>query len=528
MKFLTLILLLFTELSISAQIFSYKKLSESFDREEFDITSSVPFKGGLLSVVMDKKSSFNAKYSIKVCNISKDLKLQKDINIGFEAEPNLELIGIFRIAENPIIFYSSYLPEKELLYIKAIILNKETLQIEKIKEIKKLYQDRTFFGRIIIRQPDAEWRSLIKITESQDSSKFFLSYIPRISSITPNTKRNEVYFAIIDANANLITDKIENYPKTISDIQFMDFAYSKNGKIYSLFSVYQDRHKINNSSAYLRTIDLSNGQSKDFDIEKNIGTIRNANLLFRNEKNIEIIGIYSDNSNVNEFSGACHLQFNSETEVIKTVVRKELPYDFKLADIYPEYGYEAPTSKDYYKLPFYERFNTIYAGYKANGNIDLSIEYAAVTPDKPYIINNDIKTYRLSVINFTFSGNTAFITLLEKKQIEKRDANNVCGIKVLSHGNKLIYLFNDSPGNLDLEIKPKPFEPLTKDDCSLVAAIIDEKGNLSKEEITAVFPKKHYPEPVHAVLLDKKTLIMRVSNPVTRHKKSDIAFVTIE
>lgn len=532
MKFFLPVLLLLIEISISAQTFSYKKLSESFDRDEFDITSSIPFKGGLLSVVMDKKNSFNAKYSLKVCTVSENRKIQKNIKIGFEGEAFFRLIGIFQINDKPIIFYTTYASYKKVLHIKAIVLDPETLQAEATKEIRELplYKDDT--NLIFTGDSDAMWMSPVTIRLSQDSTRYLLVYRPITGRITSKNGIAEVYLAIIDANANLVFDKTEAFPLKSGIVRIQNSILAKNGKIYTLFTLLRSKSSSETQSFFLGITDTKEGKLREIPFDKSIGIIRDASFLYKNKltDNIEILGTYSEDESEYEFNGVYQLEFNLQAETLKTIIKKELPNNIRLSNIYPEYGAEGSGSKNSYKIPLYDRIHKVHSGYRNNGTIDYTVEYISRGQESiTYREGIEYYLYYLSLINFSFSNNDIACTVVEKKQIAKNsDIRNVCGIKAFLSGNKLVYFYNDFPGNLDLDSKPKPFEPHKKDDCSLVAAIIDEKGNLSKQEITSTFPKKYFPEPNNAIFLDEKTLILRVASPDTRYKKSDIAFVTIE
>lgn len=532
MKFSLVSIFLITYVTSLSQDFSYQRLSENYDRNEFDITSTIPYKGGLLSVVMDSKNNFNAKYDISVCLISHDRKIQKSIKIGFKAEPFLRLIGLYQINDKPVIFYTNYASYKKVLHIKAILLNPETLQVEMSKEIKEMPLAEDDMSLIITDNSDAIWRSPIRIKISQDSSKYLLIYAPEMSNITGKKNITEAYFAVLDEEANFIYDKIETYPHSKFSLVFNDFLLTHNGKIFSLFSVFENRFTTENCRSYLRITETKGGKYREINLDKSVEVIRDANFLFRNknDNNIEIIGTFSEESNDKDFSGVYRLQIDAQTETLKTLVRKNISDVLYLTEIYPEYGAEgAPPTKGY-KYPLYARIHKIYSGYRNNGSIDYSLEYGYRGLERKVLTSGTyFSFYFLSIINFSFTGDNVISTVVEKKQItENNDAMNACGVKTIPFGNKLIYLYSDMPGNTDPEKKPKPFEPLKKNDCSLVAVIIDENGKTSKQEITSAFGKKQYPEPINAAFLNNKTLVLRIANPNTRYKETDIAFLTIE
>ena len=121
---------------IVAQELSFQKIPGKFQRSDVDITSVIPFEDGLLSMAIDRKG-LAGKCEIRLCKINNDLEITKSIDIGFAGEKFMNMIGLYRIENKPVIFYHTYNSGSRVMNVKAIVINPETLKMESLKEIEK-------------------------------------------------------------------------------------------------------------------------------------------------------------------------------------------------------------------------------------------------------------------------------------------------------------------------------------------------------------------------------------------------------
>ena len=56
-----------------------------------------------------------------------------------------------------------------------------------------------------------------------------------------------------------------------------------------------------------------------------------------------------------------------------------------------------------------------------------------------------------------------------------------CGLKLMNYENKLCIFYNDDRDNLKIDITKKPSKLLTMGKSIFMMAVIDEKGNVTKE-----------------------------------------------
>lgn len=517
---------------IVAQELSFQKIPGKFQRSDADITSVIPFEDGLLSIAIDRKG-FAGKCEVRLCKINNDLEITKSIDIGFAGEKFMNMIGLYRIENKPVIFYHTYNSGSRVMNVKAIVINPETLKMETLKEVVSFTPEYDDYALYDMKNEDAGWLSPVKIKLSQDSTRYLLTY--NYYEITPvfKAENKESCLAVIDKDANLLFKKVERFPKGAGFVKILDFCLVDD-KIITFFNVADSRVAYEYTSKYVTTVrstDIKTSKSTDVKLSKEIGFIRNARFLYKDKRSpkLHIVGTFSNEFNEQEISGGLHLIYNSTDGAVSLITKKELPYELKLSSLYSEYYLEKrnePGLND----PLYNRLKIEYCGWRNDDVIDVAVEYIASGTLRISDRSGNYPAFILftSIINMSFSGGEITFSTIEKKQMPNQpERQNVSSFGAFPFGDKLIVLYNDNEANLRENKSPRIFDPMTKEPSILVAAIIDEKGNVVKREI-ARNEDRVFPEPAKACSLNKNTILLRMANPITRYKEISLAAFTFE
>lgn len=492
----------------SAQQIGFSILPETLKRNQFDISAAIPFKDGLLTTVMESDGK-DEKYIIKLGLIKPDKNIQKSIDIGFRSEAWMKLIGIYLINKRPVIMYSTRITKQNELHIKAVLINPETLKIEAVKEVAVFNENQPKNMPVIESNADAGWLDALEIQPSQDSTRYFINY-------EINDQHN---FVVFDDNANVLYRRAEKFPDGSRNLSV---CLSKRDKLlifYNLADVPGNTEYKNDFKSFIRSIDLSISKSTDIPIDKSIGNIRKIRILFKNgqAEDLHLLGIYSESFSDEDIAGALHLSFNTTTESTTLIAKKELPYDIKSSSLFPDYFMTAGPQRESY--PLFERLIFSYCDWANDDEINLAVEYLSFS--FPAISFQ-------SIINFHFRGKEITATPIEKKQVAPEDnAFNYCGSIAVAYKNKLIFIFNDNSENLVGDKKPREFNPLAKESGNLVAVVVDEKGEATKQELYGKFEKNDFAELLYAQSIGPYNQIMRISKHDTRNKEFKLGIITI-
>lgn len=510
MKFLLFIYTLLLSQILSAQQISFNILPETLKRNQFDISTAIPYKDGLLTAVMESDGK-DEKYIIKLGIIRADKSIQKSIDIGFKSEPKMKLAGIYAISNRPVIIYSTREGKQNDRHVKAVLINPGTLKMDAVKEIAVFPQERINDMEVKENNLDADWLSTLEIQPSQDSTKYFITQLIN----------GEHHYIVFDADANVLQQRTVKFPDGASDFSVCLTKKDKLLIFYNLPDVPGEKRYKNDFKSIIRVIDLAENKSKEIVIDKSFGSIRKIRMLFKNGQvdELHLLSIYSESFSDDDISGALHFSFNTITEQTTLIAKKELPYDIKLSSLFPDYFMEGSAKKTE-NYPLFERLIISGCNWRNGNTIDLSIEY--------FVFGFPFLNFQ-SVINFYFNGNEIIITPIEKKQLGPEEkAFTYCGAVPVAYNNNLVFLFNDNPENLERDSKPREFNPLSKSPGSLVAIIVDEKGNTTKREVYGKFDKNSFPELFCAHSVGTAMLLTRISKPDTRDKEYKLGFITLE
>ncbi|HEX7845564.1 MAG TPA: hypothetical protein VF476_07140 [Chitinophagaceae bacterium] len=407
----------------------------------------------------------------------------------------------------------------------------ETLRVTEVKEIKNFKLEKDDLSLLRGPSSDVEWESTIDIKLSQDKKKYLLIYEPyKVWSPDGVPDNKQIYFAVMDSDAKLLYDKTESYPLTFASVSLKDFCLTSNNKILSLFTLADKpffRAYRSNYSTYVRSIDIKNGKANDIKFDKELGYVRACKFLpdSTDMSKIEIIGTYSDQWQMEEITGGFHLSYSPVDEKAKTVAKQALPSSIDLKSIYEQYYSE----KNHEDRPLYSRLNPIYAGWRENKSIDLVIECQSPYFGKLRLAETGTAVIRYtSCINLNFSNAVMRATVVPKNQVNlNMGGENMIGAFAVPYKDKLLLFYNDLVSNITNKGK---VEELTtrSDNYGIAVAEIDAGGNSTTRILTSDFTKKEFAEIIHAKVINKTTILLRVAEHVSRYKKFRISAIYLK
>lgn len=507
MRYIVSLLAFFIPVASFTQQISLSILPEAIKRNQLDISSVISYQNGLLSAVMESDGN-DERYIIKLGLINQDKTIQKSIDIGFKSEQKMKLIGIYKVDGRPLILYTTQEGKLNDRHVKAVLINPQTLKMEGVKEIITIPGELKNGTQIKENNIDAEWLGILDVEASQDSGKYFID----------EQKNNEHHFVVFDGAAKVLFDRKEKFPEGSRNFSVCLTHKDKLIIYYNLADVPGNAVYKHDYKTIIRSVDLNTNKSTETQIDKSFGNIRQIKMLFKTNLSDELhlLGLYSESFSDDDFAGAVHFTFDTQTEKATFIAKKEMPYDIKLSSLFPDYfSGKGPQIENY---PLFERMIFPHCDWR-NNDIDLAVEYFAW--------GFPLLNFQ-SIINFHFSGADIIVTTIEKKQLgPEENAFIYCGTTTIVFNNKLIFIFNDNSENLSGDKRPKDFNPLEKKPGSLVAVIVDEKGRTTKQEIYGKFEKNNYAELLISQFGDGNTIVARISKPDTRNKEFKLGFITI-
>ena len=203
--------------------------------------------------------------------------------------------------------------------------------------------------------------------------------------------------------------------------------------------------------------------------------------LSKSSDKLQIAGTYK-NMEKGKISGVFYCEYDPQTKRSSGLLSSDIPSD--IAEVLTKEKLAKTEGKD----PGLSLAFSIHSvSYRPNGTIDCMLEYqnAAERTSRSGGFESDyIKFYSHSILNVNIGTDGKMIfTRIPKRQTNDGD-NSYLSFFSFYKGNNLVLIYNDEKKNLEKEISdmPKEIEP-HKRGTVLVAATIDQKGNLAREVI---------------------------------------------
>lgn len=472
--FLIVFAALFSTLHCSAQ--QFKVTWADIPEKKWEYGDAIELNNGnSLSIKFEKEKMIRSLNSPPpdpiIVLVDPDMKVlkEKKYTIGEESARDRR---IRKIGTN--IFLTYYTFEKREVYFFAVKINPETLT----------FDPRVTLGPFTSGYAN-EWDIDLKF--SRDSSKVLL-FIEG-----PALKKENMKFSmgVYDTDMKKIWSRNIELPVGSLYMVADDYDILNDGRVsvaLKLFEKTVSRERVKEKSSkipsysYKLQIYAQQGPVKElsFDVKSNF--IEGTRLLHEKDGTITVAGLYKRKHNGN-IIGTFYTKVDASLSAVKNIQMLDFPEDLlKLVDT-DDQGKSGGSDPGI--LP-YLRINHILQ--RDNGTIDVVCELNGVytkreTKSGSTFITETIKYDYGDIININLGKDGRSIFTRIPKWQEAINADYGLGFFPIVHGNKLLLLYNDDENNLtrDLSKSPDHFAGVRRG--VLVAATIDEKGNLTREAI---------------------------------------------
>jgi hypothetical protein len=337
---------------------------------------------------------------------------------------------------------------------------------------------------------------------SPDSSKVLL-----FAEGPERKKENkECYIGVYDTDLKKIWAKEQELPINDRMVSFYDENLGNDGKVFIALKQYdkevtRETVKENGdkipSYSYKIFVYVKEGLSRQVSFDMSNQFIQGTKLLNGKNDQVIVAGLYKKKHNGN-ITGAFYCTFDNLATEVKNIRMVEFPSDILTpVDKESQGRYNGPDPG------LSPNFTIKHILFRSDGSIDMLSEYASTTwrPKALYTTRfsgpNTDKTYFWSgdIINVNLDENgKAIITRIPKRQ-EGEGHNMGLGYYPAVYKDKLILFYNDNISNMDRDISKVPDTYWGSRKSVFAAAIVDRKGNVTRQAIYDYRQEKQWALP---------------------------------
>ena len=392
------------------------------------------------------------------------MEILQELKIPFNYNRFLQINGLYK--SNGIIFllYSYKINRKDDTYhIAALKINNKDLSFGNetdLGEYASLYGNNT---------PDVDFRY------SVDSSKYFLF----TEAVQKRKNNKQFYFKVLNSDLSIVNEKTVEIPVESKYAVIKSTQLDKFGNVYVEHRVYDhapneriiDEDMKKSQYETVVTQYTKDGKTNNITPQPAGSILHTAMLMTDKSGLVYIAGSYKQEKN-GRIRGVYLCTYDPSTSQLSIPKMSEIPSDvLALLD-------HDKLAKDHGGDPgLSSNFNPCRLSKRENGSIDLALEYNITTE---YMSQNSVYTgsYSEAILSVNIAKDFTF-TRIPKRQGSDRFRIEVSNYSFYA-GNKLVFIYNDDKDNADRAISKAPDDITNFRKSVLMAAIVDEKGNLER------------------------------------------------
>jgi uncharacterized protein YxeA len=477
-KFSVLFTMLFVTLlstSVKAQTFDISWGDNA--KLKYDFDDAVPLANGKTLVLKLKtRTTFGSSdYTPILMLVDNNMETIKEAELQVE-EKNANLKGFEKYGNNIFFLYDAYDRSNKTTSVYALKINEQTLQPS---------------SKIVMGTYDSDNRgdqaeATYKL--SSDSSKILLF----VEGPERRKENKKLFVAVFNTDLKKLWSRDIELPILEKYVSIYDEDITDDGKVFIAIKHYEkevtretvreDGDKVPSYIYKLLVYSDANGKEKEISFNLDNNFIQGTKLVYNKNNSITVAGLYKRKHNGN-INGAFYSTFDGNASEVKDPKMVEFPEDIiRLVDK-DDFGSDKKSDPG-----LYPHFKIRYIKARNNGSVDLISEYYRLDIVTQYNASTHSSTtyynYKYGDIVNTNIGKDgkAVFTRVPKNQ-KFVNANIFLGFYPLLFKDKLVLLFNDDKDNVDRDLEKAPDDVMKFKQSVLVAATIDEKGNLSRQAI---------------------------------------------
>ena len=357
----------------------------------------------------------------------------------------------------------------------------------------------------------------IDFSLSSDSSKILLFGIAPVSK-----KENQKYFiGVYDADMKKLWDQTVELPYLDKYIDIIDHVVTNEGKVGVLIkhydqevkkeAIYTDGEKIPAYKTKFLFYDQSKGKPNEYVLDFGGKFVHKLEVTSDNGKNLYLFGLYKNKYN-GYVAGFFAATIDKSTNVVTTT--SQAPFPQELID---QIRVDRQGSNRERDPGLGSEFTLAQVVDKHDGSKDYLLEYASevFVPSTTTMSGGRMSSTASywkygygDIIDLAVKGNGKVVITRVPKLQSTINVRSYSNFKALPYKDKLLIFYNDDADNITRDIAKKP-ESVDKFGHSVLAmAVIDDKGNLTREVVQENRNAKLVPAIRECHIIDNNTIGM--------------------
>ena len=444
---------------------------------ELEFNSFVKGSGTeMIKLCLDKKGGgFFSKGTITPILVRYDDKLQEKNSQEFKAdEDGVNMDRVLSIRGKLYMFTNKYDKDSKSTTYMCVPIDIQTL-----KATGKIITLATFDAKNKSNQSSVSYQL------SADSTKLIMFGLSPFSK-----KDNEKYYlGVYDDNMNKLWEKTVELPYKDKYVTVLSHLVTNDGKVGVIIKHYDqevNRESIKENgervpSYKTKFLLYEKDNAKPFEFVLNIGNkfVHSLGLTDDKATSMNLFGLYKEryNGHVNGFFTA---SINLNTHQIETNKLSAFPQE--LVELVKKDKQGSDKEKDPGIDEYFDYVRTIT---RNDGSRDYILEYQR----KIYHETRDARGFVVStwweyingdIIDISVKSDGKFVLCRIPKYQDVAGTNIYSSFRTLTYNDKLILYYNDDEDNMDKDLSKKPDVMKRLNKCVFMSAIIDAKGNLTR------------------------------------------------
>ncbi len=439
------------------------------------VKNAVPAKDGWLVIKQsyDRTKLYQDVSILKLLLVNSKMEKLKEVEIPTTNNKFIHIEGLFKANGTIVLVYAHKLnrADKEYLIVAKKINETDLTTGPEIN----LGSYETKYGN---NTPDFTFQYSI------DSSKYFLFTEP----IQKAKDNKQFHFKVLNNDLSIVNQKTIELDAQSRFVKINSTSMDNHANVYVEYRVYEkdvenDRFFDEDGKIpdYQSFIIKYSKDGKQLELTPNLdgNFLHTARLMADKNGQLHIAGTYKFEKK-GRLKGVFYSSYDPASNKTTAVKMNEIP-----ADILSLLDNDGFAKKDGKKVGISANFNPKSFLERGNGTFDFTLEYNSIEEGTSQgsrgsiIIDYTFISGAILNVNIAKNGNMQFVRIPKKQKSEGGWAN--LSNYSFSAGNKLIFLYNDNNDNAERDISKKPESVENFRKSALMAAVIDEKGNVNRQ-----------------------------------------------
>jgi hypothetical protein len=449
---------------------------------KFDFDDAVPLANGkfLILKIEYKQRAFGfgkrpeLNYSASLVLVGADMATidEKDLSVD---ENDASLRGFEKFGNNIYLMYSAYEKSSKTTSFYALKIDENTLTTK----------SKFMLGSFESDKKDDQATPTYQL--SSDSSKVLLL----VEGPWRKKENEKFYLGVFDTDLKKLWSKQIELPIEQRHMDIQDQDLTNDGRVFmaikhyekevSRESVREDGSRVPSYVYKILVFSETSPKEKEMRLDVGGNFIHATKIVTNKDGSLTLAGLYKRKHNGN-LNGAFYARIEPGASELKNPKMVEFPTD--MLELVDKDNYATTKDKD---PGLYPNFRIRHIMSRSNGSVDLISEYYKVkivrSTDSRGITKTTYHYYFGDIVNTNIDNQGKAVFTRVPKNQKGTDMTLFLGYYPIIYNDKLIILYNDDEDNIERDLSKAPDDMVSFKKSVLAAAIIDSKGNLSRQTI---------------------------------------------